>query len=80
LTWSPGVNNGGTPVIDYILSKSTDGKTFSLLCSGILTTSYIDTTVTMGTTYYYEVQARNLVGVSSISQEVSILAASIPTT
>ena len=56
MTWSPGVNNGGTPVIDYTLSRSTDGgTTYAIILSGILITSFTDTSVTMGTTYYYEV-------------------------
>ena len=49
------MNNGGTPVIDYTLSRSTDGTTYAIILSGILISSYTDTSVTMGTTYYYEV-------------------------
>jgi hypothetical protein len=53
ITWTEGINNGGTPVIDYSLWQSIDNLTFTLVADSILTTSYRVTTVIMGTTYNY---------------------------
>jgi hypothetical protein len=46
--------------------------------SGIVGTSYLSLPVTPGTTYKFKVQARNSVGLSKYSAEISILAAQVP--
>lgn len=74
------MNNGGTPVIDYRVwyQVGTGTGTYSILVSGLTTTSYTATSLTMGTRYTFQVQARNVFGYGSMSSAVTILAASIP--
>jgi hypothetical protein len=50
---------------------TTSGGPYSTIASGITTSSYTDTTVTNGTTYYYVVTASNSTGTSGNSPEDS---------
>lgn len=56
----------------YAVSRSLDGVTFSLLSSP-LTNSYLDTSVTVGTQYYYKVAAVNGTGTGSYTSAQSIV-------
>lgn len=78
-TWSDGASNGGTSVIDYTVYYDQGSSNFVQLESGV-TTQYYQTSVTLtpGTTYVFKVQARNSVGSSSDSTELSVLAAKLP--
>jgi hypothetical protein len=40
LTWSSPISNGGSPVIDYQISYKFGGGIYSVLATGIITTSY----------------------------------------
>ena len=66
LTWtaSPGATS-------YDVLRSTTSGSEILLTTGVTSTSYTDTSVTNGTTYYYEVEAVNTYGTSSPSIEAS---------
>lgn len=56
----------------YIVKRSTtSGGTYETIASGVTDTSYIDTSVTNGTTYYYVVVAVNDDGESNSSNEAS---------
>jgi hypothetical protein len=54
-----------------VLRSTTSGGGYARIASGLstATTSYVDTTVAPGTTYYYVVQAANSVGTSGNSPE-----------
>jgi glucuronoarabinoxylan endo-1,4-beta-xylanase len=52
-------------------STTSGGEGSTPYATGVTSTGYIDTTVTNGTTYYYEVTAVNTGGESGRSQEVS---------
>lgn len=56
----------------YSLQRSTDGVTFSNLAAPT-TNSYIDTTVAVGTQYYYQVASVNLSGTSGYTNSQSII-------
>jgi len=55
----------------YNIYRGTSSGGETLLLSGVTTASYSDTSVTNGTTYYYEVAAANSAGASANSSEVS---------
>lgn len=76
LTVTPGVAQNAlswtalTNAISYNLYRSaTSGVTPSLLASGVLATSYTDTTAGSGATWYYSVSAVNPAGESSQSSQ-----------
>ncbi|HEY8903141.1 MAG TPA: RICIN domain-containing protein, partial [Chthoniobacterales bacterium] len=54
----------------YTIGRATtSGGPYTTIASGVTTSSYIDTTVTNGTTYYYVVNAVNSAGTSGNSPE-----------
>ena len=66
LAWT--ASSGAT---SYQLYRSTTSGNETLVQSGITTTSFTDTGLTNGTTYFYKVAAVNAVGTSSLSNEAS---------
>ena len=71
LTWSAPSSNGGSPITNYRIYRSTTGggETPQATIGNVLT--YSDTAVTNGVTYYYEVSALNNVGEGPRSSEAS---------
>ena len=80
ITWSDGLNNGGTPVIDYRVSWDQSSGNWVVLQTGVLTQSFstVGITLVSGRTYSFKVESRNLVGYSSLSSPISVLAAQVP--
>lgn len=73
LTWSApstGCSGGMNQVCTYNVLRGASSGTETPLASGITTLSYTDTTVTAGSTYYYEVSATNGIGTGAVSNEV----------
>ena len=66
LTW-----NASSGATSYSLYRGTASGSETLLKSGLTTTSYTDTGLANGTTYYYTVAAVNSVGTSAASAEAS---------
>jgi hypothetical protein len=77
-TWSAEAANGGAPVLDYRVSYDQASDTYIELESGVTTLAYTATVLTAGLTYKFKVEARNTYGFSALSDEVSILCATIP--
>lgn len=77
LTWSQGLQNGGTPVTNYTLwsDQGSNGNSFQPIASGLLTPSYTVTGLSLGTYYIFKVTATNAWGTSDYSATVTILAA-----
>jgi fibronectin type 3 domain-containing protein len=71
---------GSAGATSYNVYRSTTSGAEALLASGITGTSYTDTGVTNGTTYYYKVAAVNSVGTSGMSGEVGATPQSAPST
>jgi len=62
LSWAAPSANGGSAIIGYNVYRGLSSAGETLLASGVATRSYLDTAVTDGTTYYYEVTAVNGLG------------------
>jgi hypothetical protein len=73
LSWTASTNT-----TSYNILRSTTSGGEQVIQSGITSTTYSDTTVTNGTTYYYEVQAVNGSQTSNPSTEISITPQSAP--
>jgi len=67
LTWT--ASSGATSY--NVLRSTTNGGPYSQIASGVTTTSYLDTGLTNGTTYYYVVRAVNGAGTSGNSNQAS---------
>ena len=68
LTWSETLTNGGATQIGIERSTTSNGV-YSVVAQVANTLSYVDTNLAAGTTYYYEVQAKNLNTWSAPSSE-----------
>lgn len=79
LNWNIPNNNGGSPVINYKIYRSTTsgGEILFKTVGNLLT--YKDISITADQTYYYMVSAVNSAGEGEKSQEVSITTKSEPT-
>jgi hypothetical protein len=72
LNWSAPASNGGSAVLSYNIYRGLSVGSETLLASPAGTgTSYVDSTVVDGTTYFYKVSAVNAIGESALSNEVS---------
>jgi fibronectin type 3 domain-containing protein len=71
LGWDPPADNGGLPVTGYNIYRGDSPGGEGFLASILLFTTYTDTAVQNGHTYYYYVTAVNLNGESGRSNEVS---------
>ena len=73
VSWSAPATNGGSPVTGYNVYRGTSpgGEGGTPVASNVTTTSFTDTGLTNGTTYYYRVAAVNAAGTSAQSGEVS---------
>jgi autotransporter-associated beta strand protein len=68
LTW-----NGVAGATNYIIQRATaSGGPYTVLYSYGVLTNYADTTASASTTYYYEVAAANLSGMSAVTSPVTI--------
>jgi hypothetical protein len=66
-TWVAPSFNGGSPVIDYQISFKTGAAAFSVLATGIPSTSYTASSLTVDAIYTFKVTARTLVGLGEDS-------------
>ncbi|RLF54241.1 MAG: hypothetical protein DRN28_05710, partial [Thermoplasmata archaeon] len=79
LTWEAPADDGGSPIIGYKIYRGTSsGNETYLTMVGGNETTYNDTGVTNGQTYYYRVSAVNGVGEGELSEEVSATPQSAP--
>jgi fibronectin type 3 domain-containing protein len=78
LAWSAPTNTGGSPISSYTIYRGTSSGQETVLKAGVTGTSYTDTGLVNGTTYYYEVTATNGIGEGAASSEVSATPATTP--
>jgi hypothetical protein len=77
-TWSEGLLNGGSTVIDYQVSYENLSFVYEILASNLVEKSYTVTGLTYGQTYKFKVEAQNGLGYSEYSEEAEILCATHP--
>jgi fibronectin type 3 domain-containing protein len=79
LSWTAPSSNGGSPVTSYRMFRgATADPAMHVQIGTASTTSYDDTQIIVGQTYYYSVKAANIVGSSVYSNVVSALAKGLP--
>ncbi len=78
LTWSAPASNGGAPITDYAVYRSTTSGAEVLVANTGGPLSFADTNLTNGTTYYYKVAAINSAGTGTLSNERSATPATTP--
>src|SRR5205807_452840 len=64
-------SNGGSPITNYKIYRSSSSGTEGLYTTIGNVTSYTNTGLANGATYYYKVSAVNSIGTSSLSNEAS---------
>src|SRR5206468_1806312 len=69
LSWTAPTNNGGSAITGYKIYRSTSSGTETGYVNLGNVTSYTNTGVTPGVTYFYKVRAVNALGVSTLSNE-----------
>jgi fibronectin type 3 domain-containing protein len=81
LTWTPPANNGGAAISGYNIYRGTSaGGEAATAVATVTGTSFTDTGLTNGTTYFYTVKAVNSAGTSSASNEASATPAGVTAT
>jgi hypothetical protein len=70
LSWNPPMNNGGSPITSYVVYRGDSPGSGSFIAE-TPSTNYADNNITTGNTYYYSVSAKNSIGESPRSNEVS---------
>jgi len=74
-----GWNDNSTDESGFVIERATGAGAFAALITVPAgTTSYVDTTVTAGTTYTYRVAAVNAAGLSAYTNEASVSTAAAP--
>ncbi|MDE1842850.1 MAG: fibronectin type III domain-containing protein, partial [Thaumarchaeota archaeon] len=80
LTWSQPASNGGSAITSYnIYRGTTSGGENTVPIASATSTSYTDSSLTNGQTYYYKVTAVNAIGESTASNEASATPQQTPT-
>ncbi len=79
LSWDPPEEDGGVPITEYEVYRGNESESLSSIAFAGGNTTFNDTSVVNGNSYYYAVLAHNRVGPGKLSNEVSAVPATIPT-
>jgi titin len=79
LTWTPPSDDGGSTIAEYMVYRSTSPSGPFVNVGNSTTLNYIDSTVSNGVTYWYNVTAVNAEGEGLSSNQVSTTPATVPT-
>jgi hypothetical protein len=80
ITWSPGLDDGSLPVIDYTVRVTADDGSPDIVSTNLLTEEYTAFNLNLGTVYTFTVDSRNTYGYSLQSEPFVSLAAIKPQT
>jgi fibronectin type 3 domain-containing protein len=78
LTWEEPQEDGGYPILEYVVNRGVRPDIMEELVRTGLTRRYHDDDVSNGVEYFYEVVAVNEIGISRESPRISIVPARIP--
>ena len=79
LVWEDNASSGGQPILDHKVFFDQSTNNWVLLEEDVIGNSYVTTVpLIKGRSYSFKVQARNSVGLSQESNEVTIKAAEVP--
>jgi alpha-tubulin suppressor-like RCC1 family protein len=80
LTWSPPTSDGGSPITDYLVFRSSNGGvSYSEVADGVsLLPSAVVTGLRGGTTYRFRIRAVNAVGNSNYSSMIDATPTAVP--
>jgi hypothetical protein len=78
ITWEDGIENGGTPVLDYRIYFDQGSDNWILHASNVVDQRHQVTGLSIGNFYKFKVEARNAFGFSSESDVLTILTYSRP--
>nr|QNO53394.1 hypothetical protein JNHLJEBA_00004 [Methanosarcinales archaeon ANME-1 ERB6] len=71
LSWSAPSDDGGSAITNYLIYRGTTSEGETLLTTVGNVTTYNDTTVDSGQTFFYKVRAKNVAGEGPLSDEAS---------
>jgi fibronectin type 3 domain-containing protein len=78
LTWNVPPSDGNSPIINYMIYRGTSSGSETLYVTIGNITSYDDTNVAVGVTYFYRVSAVNIMGEGPLSNEASATPLAVP--
>src|SRR5207244_4649764 len=78
LSWQAPSSNGGSPITNYKIYRSSSSGTEGFLTTVGNVTSYTDSGLASGHTYFYKITAVNGIGTSPQSNEASATTFNIP--
>jgi fibronectin type 3 domain-containing protein len=78
LAWGPPISDGGSPITNYKIYRGLSSGSETLYEIIGVVTIYNDTSVTLGTTYYYRVRAVNIIGDGPLSNEAFATPPTVP--
>ncbi len=80
LSWTQGLSDGGTPVLDYKIMYDQATNNYVTLDSSISALTFTAINLTPGLSYSFKIESRNAFGYSLGSTTVVVLAAQYPDT
>lgn len=72
LTWTDGVSDGGSPILDYRINYDQGNGNWVVLDASVTTQTYLITSLTTDGVYLFTIEARNVLGYSPETAQISV--------